>query len=164
MSIIRKYHNHKPQTNPWHREEEPHNHHETQGRPTNQSYQLSIPQGLNCKQYSETQIHLDFKKQAYTQAEARKHGLQHHMGLDARNHDCVACEQQRRRTLRPVHPHRLISAFVIRYQKRKVTRSDIILVDFNMNTALKKSNSCPLIYQCPIPSWRLEQRSTVAKW
>ena len=27
-------HNHKPQTNPWHREEEPHNHHETPGRQT----------------------------------------------------------------------------------------------------------------------------------
>ena len=30
--MIRKYHNHKPQTNPWHREEEPLNHHETPGR------------------------------------------------------------------------------------------------------------------------------------
>ena len=27
--MIRKYHNHKPQTTPWHREEEPLNHHET---------------------------------------------------------------------------------------------------------------------------------------
>ena len=27
--MIRKYHNHKLQTNPWHREEEPHNNHET---------------------------------------------------------------------------------------------------------------------------------------
>ena len=30
--MIRKYHNHKPQTTPWHREEEPLNHHETPGR------------------------------------------------------------------------------------------------------------------------------------
>ena len=30
--MIRKFHNHKPQTNPWHREEEPHNHHKTPGR------------------------------------------------------------------------------------------------------------------------------------
>ena len=30
--MIRKYHNHKLQTNPWHREEEPHNNHETPGR------------------------------------------------------------------------------------------------------------------------------------
>ena len=29
--MIREYHNHKLQTNPWHREEEPHNLHETQG-------------------------------------------------------------------------------------------------------------------------------------
>ena len=32
-----------------------------------------------------------------SQAEARKHGLQHHMGLNARNPDFVAYEQQRRR-------------------------------------------------------------------
>ena len=32
MSKIRKYHNHKPQTPPWHREEELLNHHETPGR------------------------------------------------------------------------------------------------------------------------------------
>ena len=30
--MIRKYHNHKLQTNPWHREEEPHSNHETPGR------------------------------------------------------------------------------------------------------------------------------------
>ena len=30
--MIRKYHNHKPQTTPWHREEEPLKHHETPGR------------------------------------------------------------------------------------------------------------------------------------
>ena len=35
-------HNHKPQTNPWHREEEPHNHHETPGRQTKQSKQLFL--------------------------------------------------------------------------------------------------------------------------
>ena len=32
--MIRKYHNHKLQTKPWHREEEPHNNHETPGRQT----------------------------------------------------------------------------------------------------------------------------------
>ena len=32
MSMIRKYHNHKLQTTPWHREEEPLNHHKTPGR------------------------------------------------------------------------------------------------------------------------------------
>ena len=30
--MIRKYHNHKPQTTPWHHKEEPLNHHETPGR------------------------------------------------------------------------------------------------------------------------------------
>ena len=35
--MIRKYHNHKPQTTPWHREEEPLNHHETPGRQNKQS-------------------------------------------------------------------------------------------------------------------------------
>ena len=34
--MIRKYHNRKPQTNPWHREEEP-------GRQNKQSTQLSLP-------------------------------------------------------------------------------------------------------------------------
>ena len=42
VSMIRKYHIHKPKTNPWHREEEPHNHHETPGRQTKQSNQLSL--------------------------------------------------------------------------------------------------------------------------
>ena len=42
VSMIRKYHIHKPQTNPWHREEESHNHHETPGRQTKQSNQLSL--------------------------------------------------------------------------------------------------------------------------
>ena len=47
--MIRKYHNHKPKTNPWHREEEPHNHHETPGRQTKQSNQLSLPHQDDCK-------------------------------------------------------------------------------------------------------------------
>ena len=42
VSMIRKYHNHKPQTTPWHREEEPLNHHETPGRQIKQSNQLSL--------------------------------------------------------------------------------------------------------------------------
>ena len=32
--MIRKYHNHKLQTNPWHRKEDPHNTEETPGRQT----------------------------------------------------------------------------------------------------------------------------------
>ena len=43
VSMIREYHNHKPQTNPWLREEEPHNHHKTPGRQTKESNQLSLP-------------------------------------------------------------------------------------------------------------------------
>ena len=41
--MIRKYHNHKPQAAPWHREEEPLNHHETPGRQIKHSNKLSIP-------------------------------------------------------------------------------------------------------------------------
>ena len=41
--MIRKYQNHKLQTNPWQREEEPHNNHKTPGRQTKQSSQLSFP-------------------------------------------------------------------------------------------------------------------------
>ena len=35
--------------NPWHREEEPHNNHETPGRHTKQSNQLSFPHQDDCK-------------------------------------------------------------------------------------------------------------------
>ena len=35
--MMRKYHNHKLQTNLWHREEEPHNNHESLERETSQS-------------------------------------------------------------------------------------------------------------------------------
>ena len=48
-SMIRKYHNHKQQTNPRHREEEPHNYQETTGRQTKQSNQLSLPHQDDCK-------------------------------------------------------------------------------------------------------------------
>ena len=41
--MIREYHNHKLQTNPWHREEEPHNNHEMAGRQTKRSHQFSLP-------------------------------------------------------------------------------------------------------------------------
>ena len=40
--MIRKYHNHKPQTTLWHREKEPLNHHETPGRQIKQNNQLSL--------------------------------------------------------------------------------------------------------------------------
>ena len=41
--MIRKYHNQKLQAAPWHRKEEPPNHHETPGRQIKQSNQLSLP-------------------------------------------------------------------------------------------------------------------------
>ena len=41
--MIRKYHNHKLQTTPRHRKEEPLNHHETSGRHIKQSKQISRP-------------------------------------------------------------------------------------------------------------------------
>ena len=46
--MIRKYHYHKPQTTPWHREEETLNHHETPGRQTKQSSQLTLPHQDDC--------------------------------------------------------------------------------------------------------------------
>ena len=46
--MIRKYHYHKPQTTPWHREEEPLNHHETPGRQIKQSNQLTLPHQDDC--------------------------------------------------------------------------------------------------------------------
>ena len=46
--MIRKYLNHKPQTTPWHRNEEPLNHHETPGRQIKQSNQLSLPHQDDC--------------------------------------------------------------------------------------------------------------------
>ena len=46
--MIRKYHNHKLQTSPWHREEELINHHETPGRQIKQSNQLSLPHQDDC--------------------------------------------------------------------------------------------------------------------
>ena len=46
--MIRKYQNHKPQTTPWHREEEPLNHHEKPGRKIKQINQLSLPHQDDC--------------------------------------------------------------------------------------------------------------------
>ena len=43
VSTIRKYHNHKLQTNLWHREEEPHNNHETPGRQTSKATSSLFP-------------------------------------------------------------------------------------------------------------------------
>ena len=47
--MIRKYHNHQLQTNPWQRKKEPHSNHETPGRQTKQSNQLPLPHQDDCK-------------------------------------------------------------------------------------------------------------------
>ena len=54
--MIRKYLNHKLQTNPWHHEVEPRNNHETPGRQTKQSYQLSILNRDDCKTIMDTKV------------------------------------------------------------------------------------------------------------
>ena len=45
--MIRKYHNHKPQSNQWHREEAPHNHQED--KPSKATSSLSLPRQDDCK-------------------------------------------------------------------------------------------------------------------
>ena len=55
--MIRKYHNNKLQTNPWYRGEEPHNNHETSGKQTKQSNQLSLPHRGDCKARIDTKQH-----------------------------------------------------------------------------------------------------------
>ena len=50
-SMIRKYHNHKQQTTPWHPKEEPLNYHETPGRQIKQSNQLSLSSPSKWLQY-----------------------------------------------------------------------------------------------------------------
>ena len=54
VSMIRKYHNHKPQTTLWHREEEPLNHHDSPGRQIKQSNQLSLPHQDDCNTRTDT--------------------------------------------------------------------------------------------------------------
>ena len=55
--MIRKYHNHKLQTTPWHREEEPLNHHKTPGRQIKQSNQLSLPHQNDCNARTDIKYH-----------------------------------------------------------------------------------------------------------
>ena len=62
VSQIRKYHNHKLQTNPWHWEEEPHIDHETLGRQTKKNNQLSLPHQDDCRSLC---VHL-WIQQTYT--------------------------------------------------------------------------------------------------
>ena len=60
--MTRKYYNHKLQTNQWLREEEPHNKHETPGRQTKQSNQLSLPHQDDCKTRMDIIMQLFTKK------------------------------------------------------------------------------------------------------
>ena len=46
--MIRKYHDRKPQTAPWHREEDPLNNQETPGRQIKQSIKLSLSHQDDC--------------------------------------------------------------------------------------------------------------------
>ena len=55
--MIRKYHNHKPQTTLWHREEEQLNHHETPGRQIKQNNQLSPAHQNDCNTRTYTKQH-----------------------------------------------------------------------------------------------------------
>ena len=52
VKIVSEYDQEIPQSqtadNPWHREEEPLNHHKTQGRQIKQSNQLSLPHQDDC--------------------------------------------------------------------------------------------------------------------
>ena len=52
--MIRKYHNHKPQTTLWQRGEEPLNHQETPGIQIKQSIQLSLPHQDDCNTRTNT--------------------------------------------------------------------------------------------------------------
>ena len=54
--MIRKYHNHKPQTTLWHREEEPLNHHEIPGRQIKQNIQLSLPHQDDCNTRTQSNV------------------------------------------------------------------------------------------------------------
>ena len=54
--MIRKYHNHYLQKNPWQREDKPHKNQETQGRQTKQSNQLSLPHQDDYKTRNDTKL------------------------------------------------------------------------------------------------------------
>ena len=54
--MIRKYHNHKQQTSPWHREVEPQNNHETPGRQTKQSNRLFPLKMLETLEWTQSNV------------------------------------------------------------------------------------------------------------
>ena len=78
--------------------------------------------------YKGTILHLKssaipITSQARSQAEARKPGLQHHIGIDTRNPGFFIAKNKG--ADQPEHPRSLISAFINRYLKNTVTMSDI---------------------------------------
>ena len=83
--MIRKYQNHKLQTNPWHREEEPHNNHEAPGRQTKQSNQLSLPHQDDCK----------------TRRDIKKHTTKHKTITESHNRSNSKQQQNHRLTKPP---------------------------------------------------------------
>ena len=69
--MIMKYHNHKLQTTPWHREEERLNHQETPGRQIKQSNQLSLPHQDDCN----TKMDIKKRKQNIEQLQTPTMGV-----------------------------------------------------------------------------------------
>ena len=61
MSLIRKYNNHKLQTDPWHREEEPHNNHETPGKQNSSLFPIEMIAKLEWTQ-SNAQQNIEYLK------------------------------------------------------------------------------------------------------
>ena len=62
---IRKYHKHKPQATPWHREEEPLNHHEIPGRQNKQSNQLSLLHQDDCNNRMDIKLRTTKQRTSY---------------------------------------------------------------------------------------------------
>ena len=66
VRMIRKYHNHKLQTNPWHHEEGPHNNHETPGRQTSSLFPIEMIAKLELTQSNAQQNTEQLREQQST--------------------------------------------------------------------------------------------------
>ena len=69
--MIKKYHIYKPLTNPWHREEEIHNNHETPGKQTKQRNQPLFPHQDDCK----TRINIKYSTAKHTASKTPTQGV-----------------------------------------------------------------------------------------
>ena len=92
--MIRKYHNQKQQTNPWHREEEPHNNHETPGRQTKQSNQLCLPHHDSCKKVAHNKTKNNYRipqweQQSTTNQQQQNHRLRTDNSLHYGELNCI---------------------------------------------------------------------------